>query len=346
MATSVAMSVFLTEAPMRYPIILSLILIGLLSGCGSNPMPQQKTPTEEAMERWNETRGAVMLGLARDQYTSGNFDKCQETLVEALRMDDKSAPIHILMAKVGIEQGNFDSAEDDLAAARKIDPKNAEADYLSGVIYQRWQQPDKALQYYQAAVDKAPTELAYLMAKVETLVAMGQETKALALLQDKVVYFEHSAVIRDAVGMLLIQQHKPDAAVEMFRRASILSPDDVTIRLHLATALYQDQQYVDAGDMFQELGKEPTLAKRADLRLLLAECDMELGRIVEARGAAQVACELDPSLPAACLTLAKTSLAVGDQFRTQMGIRKALSLDPSNGEAYLLMGYLHLRQGK
>ena len=29
-----------------------------------------------------------------------------------------------------------------------------------------------------------------------------------------------------------------------------------------------------------------------------------------------------------------------------MGIGKALSLDPSNGEAYLLMGYLHLRQGK
>src|ERR1700721_2432119 len=75
-------------------------------------------------------------------------------------------------------QGKFEQCGGHPRPPRKNDPKNAEADYLSGVIYQRWQQPDKALQYYQAAVDKAPTELAYLMAKVETLVAMGQETRA------------------------------------------------------------------------------------------------------------------------------------------------------------------------
>jgi tetratricopeptide (TPR) repeat protein len=288
----------------------------------------------------------VMLGLAKDQYQSGNFDKCRETLEEALRMDDKNAPIHILMAKVDIEQGQFDMAEDELTAARKIDSKNAESDYLSGVIYQRWQQPDKALEFYQSAVAKNPSELAYLMAKAETLVAMGHQDEALALLQSKVVYFEHSAVIRDAVGMLLVGKHELPKAVDMFRSASILSPDDLTIRLHLAMALYQNQQYVDASDMFQELIKEDAFAKRADLRLTLAECDLALGRIVESRTAAQAACDLDASLPFAWLTLAKTSLALGDQFRTQMSIGKALALDPENSEGYLLMGYLHLRQGK
>src|SRR5690606_39938302 len=54
--------------------------------------------------------------------------------------------------------------------ARKLDEKNAEADYLSGVIYQRWQRPETSLAYYTSATEKAPSELPYLMARSEMLV--------------------------------------------------------------------------------------------------------------------------------------------------------------------------------
>ena len=59
--------------------------------------------------------------------------------------------------------------------ARKLNPKDPEADYLSGVVDQRWQKPELALGFYSAASDKEPGELAYIMAKAEMLVALLQE---------------------------------------------------------------------------------------------------------------------------------------------------------------------------
>ena len=53
----------------------------------------------------------------------------------------------------------------------KINPKDPEADYLSGVVNQRWQKTEVALAFYTAASDKDPGELAYIMARSEMLVA-------------------------------------------------------------------------------------------------------------------------------------------------------------------------------
>jgi len=67
-----------------------------------------------------------------------------------------------------------------------------------GVVYQRWQKPEAVYEYYTSAAEKVPNELPYVMARAEMLVTMDRVSEALALLQEKVVFFEHSAAIRDA----------------------------------------------------------------------------------------------------------------------------------------------------
>ena len=49
-----------------------------------------------------------------------------------------------------------------------------------------------------AASDKAPADLAYVIARAEMLVELARTNEALALLQEKVNYFENSPAIRDA----------------------------------------------------------------------------------------------------------------------------------------------------
>jgi tetratricopeptide (TPR) repeat protein len=273
-------------------------------------------------------------------------------------MDPGNPAIHILTAKVCIEQGQLEQAATELDAARDLDKtlsenktvaglaqtSSAEADYLSGAIYQRWQQPEKALSYYESACRKAPNELSYFMARAETMVALGQQDAALKLLQDKVVYFEHSAVIRDAVGMLLMEQRKTADAAEMFRRATILAPDDLSIREHLALALFQNHEFLESGDLLSALMKEKNFSTRSDLQLTLAECQLAVGRAADARITAQAAADLDPNLPAAWLTLAKISLQIGDLHRADASLQRAITLAPESGESELLLGYLRLRQ--
>jgi tetratricopeptide (TPR) repeat protein len=328
---------------MRRNLSLSLLLAALAAGCAADST-KQPTAKEQAVQQWNATRAAVLLSLAKDQYATGNFDRCRQTVDQAERMDDKNPATRILSAKLYIEQGNLDSAQQELAAAGKLDAKLAEPDYLEGVIDQRWQQPEKALECYGHACEKAPTEQAYLMAKAETMVDLGRQTEALALLQSKVVYFEHSAAVRDAVGLLLLQQHRPDDAVEMFRRATILAPDDSTLREHLANGLFQSGQYAEATEVLRALLDEKEYAKRTDLRLTLADSEMAVRRFVAARQDAQTACDDDPTSTIALLTLAKAHFALGEIQGTQIELHRALDLDPNCAEAYLLMGYLNLRQ--
>ena len=206
---------------MRKSVRLSLALVLMLNACSTSKEPSAQ---EAAVKQWNETRSAVLVGLAGDQYQNANFEKSRTTIDQALRLSPGSARARLLSAKLYIETGSLEAAERDLISASQSDPTNAEADYLSGVVYQRWQQPARALECYQHACDKSPAELAYVMAKAEMLVAMGRHDEALTMLQAKVAYFEHSGEIRDEVGLLLVQDSRYPEAIEMLRRAGILAP--------------------------------------------------------------------------------------------------------------------------
>jgi superkiller protein 3 len=329
------------SVPFRF-VTVACILASLASvaGCGSMKNEQKI----KAKQEWNSARANVLYSLARDQYATGNFDKSRQTVDEALGMDPQNVGLRILSAKLNIEQGRLENAEGDLKLARATAPKNAEADYLTGVIYQRWQKPQAAFDYYKAASEKAPSELAYVMARAEMLVAMDQQAQALVLLQEKVTYFEHSAVIRDAVGQLLVQQKKYKEGVDMLRQASILATDDMSIREHLALAMFYAGQYREASDALTRLTKKDGYDDRADLFAALGECQLNLGQYRDARSTFETATQLSPSSAGMWLSHAKAAMQLNDIKRADVSLKKAIALAPENSEAHLLMGYMRLRQ--
>jgi Flp pilus assembly protein TadD len=323
-------------------VCLWIFLAGALAGCSS----QSTTPKAQVVKQWNDARSGVLLGLARDQYQNGVFDKSRQTIDEAIKLSPDCEPAHILSAKLYIEAGQLEAAERELALARDLNPPDAEADYLSGVVYQRWQQPERALEFYQHACDKSPAELAYVMAKAETLVAMGRRTDALAMLQERVAYFEHSGAIRDEVGLLLIQEKRYDEAVQMLRRASILANDDQNIREHLAMALFYNRQYQDSADILCVLMQDAQNAQRGDLLATLGECQLQVGRPGEAVQNLQQAAALMPRSAGVWLSLAKADVQIGALHPADIALAHSMAQDSSDGQAWLLLGYLRLRQSR
>ncbi len=322
------------------------MLIGLaVAGCASSSK-SDLSQGEKSRKEWNEARANVLYGLAKQQYTAGNYDVCRKSLEDGLKLDQQSLYLHLLSAKLSIEQGQLEAAERELKLCRDLDAKNAEACYLSGVIYQRWQKPQSAFECYSLALDLQPAELPYLMAKAEMLVAMDQPREALTLLQARLDYYENSAVIRDAVGQLLIRQGKFGPAADVLRQASILTPDDQTIREHLALAMYYAGQYTDAVQLLTRMTQEERFIKRADLFIALGQCQLQLHRPRDARDSFESAAQLDASSPIVWLDLAKAAMELKDLPRAELSLRKATSLEPGSFEARLMLGYLRLRQGK
>jgi Flp pilus assembly protein TadD len=317
--------------------------LGVVGGCSATKKPTQK---QQATQDWNRARANVMYGLAKDQYATGNLESARKTADDALRLDPENGPLRVLSAKLAIEAGNLDLADKELAKARQINPQNAEADYLTGVVNQRWQKPEAALEFYSAAADKETGDLAYLLAKSEMLVFLGRQEEALRLLQSKVVYFESSAVIRDATGQLLMQFKKYDEAAAVLRQASILATDDPVIQEHLGFALYFSGKHAEAAESFRKVLKNEAYKKRADIQLALGRSLLELGRLRESREALETASRLDESNPTVWISLGRVAMQLGDDKRADLSLRRAVATDPTSSEARLLSGYLRLRQKK
>lgn len=325
-------------------LIVSLAMLALTACSQDNkPKPTQK---ELAVAEWNRARAGVMGSLARSQLEAGNLDKSADTINDALKLDPESAGLHVLCGKIAIEQGHLELAEKELSTACKLDPKNAEGEYLSGVVYQRWQKFDLAYQCYTRANEKNPSELAYLLARAETLMALQKSDDALSLLQSKCDSFEHNSIMFDAIGEIQVDQGKFAEAVISLRKASILAPEDAGIREHLAMACFSDHQYSAAADLFARLLKDETRADRADLWLALGECNMQNGAASKARDCFDKATQLSPTATAAWISLAKATMQMGDAHRAEIVLKKALSLNSKSGEAHLMLGYVRVKQNR
>jgi tetratricopeptide (TPR) repeat protein len=321
----------------------SVVLLILLAACASTRSPGAR---EAAAKQWNDARSNVLSGLAADQYANGNFDKSRSTINQAIRLAPDNAAARVLSAKLYIEAGQLEAAEKELTLARRDDPANAEAEYLSGVVYQRWQQPQRALEFYQHACDKSPADLAYVMADAEMLVAMGRRDEALALLQAKVAYFEHSGAIRDEVGLLLVQQGRYPQAVEMFRRAGILATDDLTIKEHLAMALFYAKQYSESAGILSQLLADAKFEKRCDLLEGLGECQLQTGHAGDAVHSFQRASDIAPDSKGVWLGLARAQLQLDQPRRAELALHRCLAIDDADSQAHLLLGYVQLGQDR
>jgi tetratricopeptide (TPR) repeat protein len=324
-------------------LICSLLALAI-AGCG----PNKKDPTarEQANREWNSARANVLGSLATDQYKSGNLDKARETLHEALKLMPDSAPLHILSAKVAIESGQVELAEQELKLAREHAPNDAEAYYLSGVVYQRWQKPQTAYEFYKQAYERSPAELPYLLAESEMLVAMDRMPEAMELLQGKVTYFEHSGAIRDAVGQMLMQSGHAKEAATMFREASILSENEAAIRERLALALYADKNYLECSEVLSRLVQDAPYNKRADLFAILGDCQLQANHTREARMTFETATQLDPYSVNAWQSLGRAAMESGDLKRADLSLTHAIALDHTRAETHLLLGYVRVRQNR
>lgn len=319
----------------------ALLLVG---GCAGDGKTATATQKEAAQKQWKQARAGVMHSLARDQFQTGSLDKARQTCDQALKMDPESVPLLVLSARIAIEQSQLEVADAALLQARTLQPKNADAQYLAGVVAQRWQKYDQALTFYTAAADAQPTELAYLMARAESLVLLNRQGEALVMLREKVAYFENSPALRDAVGQLLMQEKKYAEAVEMFRQASVLATEDSGVRERLALAYFHAGNYRDCADTLTRIVQNEPYRSRSDLFIALGESQLATGQNVESRMSFQRATELDPSSVAAWLGLTKSALTLGDLRRAEMAAFKTVALAPQRADAHLTFGYVRMKQ--
>jgi len=327
------------------PVLLASTLVAILlaGGCASRG-PSQK---EIARANWNEARARVLLNLASDQFKHGNLVDARKTTNDALKLSDRVAGVYVLKAKLDIESGELQSASAALEAAKTLTPEDPEPYYLSGIIAERWQKPEEALVAYQTASEKAPNELAYLLARSEMLMSLDRAPEAAETLEARLVFFESSAPIRDMLGQVYQSMGRHEEAADIYRQAALLASDEPSLRERQALALVEAGQWRRAADLLERLIASPDHSENVSLHIALGECWMQLGNPSAARATFTRATRLEAQSVPAWLGLGKAALESGDLERVTFALRQAEGLRPAGRQAAdlaLLRGYLYLKQ--
>lgn len=308
----------------------------LLSQAGCQSGNTKAQWREEANNRWLDARTAIMLDMAEHQFATGDLDQAEKTVREALRIDQRSAPLTTLAGRVMLERGRLEKAFHFFTRAVELKPDHAPAHYYRGLVLQRWQRYDDARQSYQAAYDAQPDHLPHLLALAEMDVAVGQTRHGIDRLSGKLNYFDQSASLRAAIGELYELQGRPDLALPHRREAVLLDPDDPQLREALALNLVDAGQYREAIDELEPLLKQADFADRRDLRIALAEAYRASDKLEPARRCYLDLTRRDDATADDWLRLAELSWQIGDDGATLSAAGRAIRLEPRQYEAHML----------
>ena len=315
---------------------LTALPLAGLTACGG---PQtQKDIKGAATIRWDAARVGVLYQLAMQQYTVGDYDKCRETLAEAFKSKTPSAPLHILASRVELENGSLELANSHLKTAVQIDGNNAEAYYLLGVVYQRWQNIQAAHDYYDLAFQKSPTEALYLLAVVEMKISLGRNDDAEKLLEEKLVYFEQSSAMRVALAKLATLKGDRDKASKYLLEATLLAPENLTVRENYAEALYYASRFADAAPVLEDLHNNAEFKEKGNVTMLLGQCYMNLRRPRDARTCFSELTRENPNNNIAWLNLGRSCIQMDDAAQAAQTAQRVLKTEPENLEALILLG--------
>lgn len=318
--------------------ILSAIPLGLCACSG--PTKAGLDARKETNERFNAPRANLAAQQARQAFDVGNLKEALAQIDGAVMLQPTN-PDHLVMrGRILIEMQRLGEAEEAFKGALALKADHGDANYYSGVVHQRWSNFDDALGRYQAAYASDDSNLAYLLAVIETQISLRQLEEAWSTAQASLARFENDSQLHQAMGHIALLQSKPEVAVEQFRRALILSPDDPNIGFNLANACLQARQYDKAEQAVDRLLQNATGDLRLDLLHIKARCLSATNRLVEARFAYLDLTQADPSNVEAWYELGIVAYQLGDTRRFAEVVNTTTSRWPQRYEGYVLQGML------
>jgi tetratricopeptide (TPR) repeat protein len=238
--------------------------------------------------------------------------------------------------------------------------RHRELFYLAAWSYRLMGETARALEYLTLAEELGHNEFEIAQDRGLALFDLGRLQEAEPLLQASpsktsmhaltllhIERFEMDQALRDLDAWISLDPQNPipfvlrgdvwvqapdnEKAVEAYRRALELDPDDFEARVKLASALRELGRLDDAVALLRRcLEHEPT---DFIATVLLARCEVESGEVASARLLLESVLKAQPNLSAALVELGKIELEEGNFDQAEHLLDRAVKLEPRNDSA-------------
>jgi tetratricopeptide (TPR) repeat protein len=325
-------------------LIGSLVVFGL-TGCSTTPSAGHAEAVDNATRSWKQTRSELILRSAEGYFNTGDLERAESTLIEAVTVDPDNPRLHLLAGRVALERGQLERAMGRFQTTIDTAPDMPEPYYYMGIVLQRWERHEKALENYRKAYERRADSVAYLLAQGEMLVALDRIDDALTLLEGKLIYFDQSASMRVSLGQIYLMRDRHGDAVRMFREASVLRPEDAMIQEELIMAQMRAGEYGDAVVNLRRLLAREQYRDRRDLKHTLAQAYEQGGNTDQARAVYLELRRDDPQDVETWIKIGELAIADDQMTSALTAGQRVISLAPNRYEGYLISGMVWQKRG-
>lgn len=293
-------------------------------------------------------KAATEHQMALQAFHSGDLQKALKHCDYSITLNDKVVRSQLLRGRIMLEMGNLEDSAAAFAKARELGPEDAEVFYYTGLLAERVNDSQGAVEAFTKACELDTSNPQYAIAAAENMIDLKQINQADAFLVERADQFKHNPGIRQLRGHIQLMRGNPDAAAKLFADARLLAPDDASITEDLARTQIEIGEFGQAEANLLRLLKRPEFAERIDLKILRSECLIQLGRVVDARSILIDVTNTDEGATniEAWTLLAKVSLEVNDLGRARQAAARLVALQPKQPEGYVLRAMVQRQAGE
>jgi len=241
----------------------------------------------------------------------------------------------------------FSEAESAYRAALKLKPRDARAHYGLGNVFSDQQRWDDAEKSYRLAVEIAPTNPEALMATSFVLVQprtgssnATRFTEAEGFARRSTQFAKTSAVAFDRLGVAMVARGLFNSDTEAaFRRAMELDPEFVVAQVHLARVLRHMNRNAEADPLYNSAIER---AKDAPTLVLIADAMQSETRWTDSDPVLRRALSLDPRNPGALLLMGRLLSVTRKYAEAEAVLKVAIEVNPKSFLARNILGRSYL----
>jgi Flp pilus assembly protein TadD len=219
---------------------------------------------------------ALREGL--DHVTAGRIGDAIATFRRGLADAEAStkivAELHFKLGNAGMTLGDLDLAAENYSAALRLQPEMTPCWCNLGNVYLKWDRPKDAVALYMHALSLDPLHWPSRTNLAQALIATRQTTVAKVLLLELNAERPQDAQVCHQLGKLHADDDELDAALDCFRRAIALRPDDADSFYGIGNVLQKMDNRAGAEAAFihaarlQPLIRRPAAQSPASFRVL------------------------------------------------------------------------------
>lgn len=228
-----------------------ILLVLALSACAS---------TQNKLEKQKENDPRYQYNLGLFYLNNGMLEKSIEHLQKTLELNSKQSLAYNALGLAYSMQGELDKSVQQLKKALSINPQLTEAHNNLGSVYQEMGMLELAEQEFLAAASDEnyhSRELPlYNLARLYSLKEENQ--KALNYVKRALAINDRFVMAFNLKGILSERVERYQEAIEAYKKAIKISPDDINLKFNLAGAYLKDGQLEESREILLEIEPKAT----------------------------------------------------------------------------------------